>query len=354
MSPHSSLSAACLAACLCLGAAAANTILYEDWSGGCAPNANFDTPILQWGGSINGGVVPGNVACVQDPDLGKTVLQLTAHGDAFTGSGPTGVMHNLSPRGPSDEFTGWKNPGYAPSCAPHCDVRRVGGGIRSRIGFTGGSIEAHIKPCPQFGAASAMFTYNYTEVNCGSYLKPNIQNSCPQDYAEHCCLPDRQGGPPDCTINPNGKTGDVCRGTWVQNKEIDFEIPSSLQTGPGSVDPSLIKFTNTRMNSVTAFPWEYTFHTLAGVDPPYESDNFVDVGFAQNDGKYHKYRVDWVASDSAKFYVDDVLHKTVTGSKLVPDFGHLIMSTWFPNAWAGSPTFDTCQMYVDYIKVTSL
>lgn len=140
----------------------------------------------------------------------------------------------------------------------------------------------------------------------------------------------------------------------MQNKEIDFEIPSSLETGPGSVDPSLIKFTNTRMNTVTAFPWEYTFHTEAGVDPPYESDNFNNVGFAQNDGKYHKYRVDWVPSVSAKFYVDDVLHQTVTGAKLVPDFGHLILSTWFPNAWAGSPEFDTCTMSVDYINITSL
>lgn len=73
-----------------------------------------------------------------------------------------------------------------------------------------------MKPCPMFGTASAAFVYNWTEVTCGSPLKPNVQNKCSPAYTAQCC---RDG---NCTINPNGKTGDVCRGIWTKNDEIDM------------------------------------------------------------------------------------------------------------------------------------
>ncbi len=57
------------------------------------------------------------------------MLQLTAHGDLYTGSGPNGVFRNLSARGPNDEFTGWAWSDYNAPCSPYCDVRRVGGSV---------------------------------------------------------------------------------------------------------------------------------------------------------------------------------------------------------------------------------
>lgn len=106
---------ACLLAAAALpqlhSAAAQKVVLYDNFTAGCPPNANWDTPSRQWGGTINGGTVPGNVKCAMDSTLGKQVLVLESHGDQFTGTGPVGITHNGSPRGPTDEFTDWKNPG---------------------------------------------------------------------------------------------------------------------------------------------------------------------------------------------------------------------------------------------------
>lgn len=128
---------------------------------------------------------------------------------------------------------------------------------------------------------------------------------------------------------------------------------SSLTCPPATARRPTHRTPRAHLATHSAFPWEYTHHTLAGVDPPYESDNFVSVGFEQNDGNYHVYSVDWVPGVSAQFYVDGKAGTKVTGAKLVPDFGHLVLAAWFPNAWAGSPTFDTCQMMVDYVKITA-
>jgi hypothetical protein len=85
--------------------------------------------------NCNGGVSPANVACAYDPQAGSTVLQLTTHGDQYTGDGPAGVFRNLSQRGGDDEFSGWAYPGYQPTCSPFCDVRRVGGAVMSLPSF---------------------------------------------------------------------------------------------------------------------------------------------------------------------------------------------------------------------------
>ena len=126
----------------------------------------------QWGGDLNGGVVPGNVQCVFDNELQRTVLSLQAHGDIFTGSEPKAVVAdaNLTGdytlRGANQEWTSrWTgaNYGYNATCSPHCDVRRVGSAVSSRTAFTGGRFEIWMKPCENFGAVSALWTYNYTE-----------------------------------------------------------------------------------------------------------------------------------------------------------------------------------------------
>ena len=43
---------------------------------------NWEVPVWQWGGSINGGVSGQNVGCRQDSEHGA-VLQLFSHGDKY-------------------------------------------------------------------------------------------------------------------------------------------------------------------------------------------------------------------------------------------------------------------------------
>lgn len=315
--------------------------------------ANWELPIWQWGGDINGGVSPKNVNCRKDPELGG-VLQLFSHGDKYVGNGPTGTSHSGTPILGSANWLGWKNVDYKNNCAPNCNVQRVGASIRSKQAFTSATVEAMIKPCPQFGSASTMFLYSYDEESCGDPAKPGIRNKCSPAYTQQCCI----NG--NCTIDPNGKVADVCRGVWVKNKEIDLEIPSSLQRGLKSVDPSLISFQNARMNSVTAFPWSYKHHTKCGVVNPCESDNFVDTALNQADGKFHKYKIIWDGVNSVDVFVDDEHKQTITGKQFVPTVDlangekalQIILAAWFPNAWAGSPEFSTCVTEVSSVNIT--
>jgi hypothetical protein len=335
-------------------AAAAVPSVYDNFTicPGSAGSA-FAPTDFQWGGKINGGIVQKNVACVHDADLGKQVVQLTAHGDNFTGTGPVGINKDLSARTSDEEWVDWKWDGYQPTCSPYCHVRRVGGGIKSVHQFVEGSFEVRLKPCKYYGAATAFFLYNYTEEKCGSLDKPNVENKCSPAYTKQCCIDG------NCTINMAGKTGDVCRGTWVKNLEIDVELPTSLSIGQGSVNPALINYANARFNTIVAFPWSYKNHTKCGVKQPCESDNYTPLNpsMMQNDGKYHTYRFDVVSGTSVNFYVDGTLQATVTGSEFVPDFsgvngGSIYIASWFPNAWTGTPDFDTCETLVDYFRFT--
>ena len=309
--------------------------------------SNWDLPVMQWGGDVNNGVHPLNVNCRQDDELGA-VLQLFSHGDQYVGHGPLG-KHNSS-----ESWIDWKYDGYQHDCAPHCDVQRVGGAVRSKLAFTSATVEAMIKPCAKFGAASTMFLYSYQEETCGDVNKPGILNTCSPAYTKQCCI---RG---NCTIDANGKLGDVCRGTWVKNKEIDLEIPSSLKTGLDSVNPAEISFNNARMNSVTAFPWSYKHHTKCGVTSPCESDNFVNVLENQADGKFHKYKIVWDGINAVDVFVDDQLMSHIAGPQFVPQVDlnngdkalQIILAAWFPNAWAGSPVFSSCVTEVSSVSIT--
>ena len=151
-------------------------------------------------------------------------------------------MHNGSNISPNNNWLGWKNTNYTYDCSPNCNVQRVGASVRLKQTFTSATVEMMMKPCPNYGAASTMFLYSYDEETCGDPDKPGILNKCSPAYTKQCCIS------ANCTIDPNGKVGDVCRGIWVKNKEIDLEMPSSLGRGLDSVDPSMISFNNARMN----------------------------------------------------------------------------------------------------------
>ena len=196
---------------------------------------------LQWGGDINGGAVPGNVKCTHDDDLGKDVLSLVAHGDLFTGDGPKGVKHDANttgdyaPRLPNEEWGKWDWTGYNATCAPHCDVKRVGAVVNTKIGFDSGRFEVMMKPCLEFGALSSLWTFNYTERYCDLRV---LGTQCDPDYAKQCC------DGPSCTLE-----NDRCGGELIDNKEIDFcETPTALD-GTEITDPSSIEFSNVRFTS---------------------------------------------------------------------------------------------------------
>merc|ERR1712046_39787 len=145
----------------------------EDWT----------LPTYQWGGNnVNGGVNAGNVNCRKgDPTYGN-VLQLTTHGDRFTGAGPIGVDHDGKPVDASTGNSKWNFPGYQHKCAPHCNVQRVGASVRSKVAITAGVTEVVMKPCSQFGAASTIFPFSYQQEACGDPNKPNVRNQCSKDY----------------------------------------------------------------------------------------------------------------------------------------------------------------------------
>jgi len=296
-----------------------------------------------------------------DPTYGN-VLQLISHGDKFEGKGPIGVSHNGDPIDANTGLGKWNWNGYQHKCAPFCNVQRVGASVRSKVAITSGVTEVVMKPCAHFGSASTVFLFSYQQEACGDPDKPNVVNQCSKGYTANCCIAG------NCTINPNGKTGDVCRGVWVMNKEIDIEIPSSIVAGDAANDPANIDFGNMRANSVTAFPWSYKHHTKCAIHDrtnadgtsACEDDHYVRISPAmlQNDGHFHAYKIDWDGKTTVKVFVDDILQQTITDFVPSVDLAagelplQLNLASWFPNAWAGSPDFETCVTEIASVKIT--
>merc|ERR1712166_1216068 len=329
------------------------TVLFHDDFSECITTVNPGnsqpgtkwTPISkQWGGDISGGVVPLNVKCVQD--AGRTVLALEAHGDTFTGTGPIGVKTHGShgewlPRDANDEWKTWGYDGYSKTCAPHCDVLRVGAAVQSLETFgDGGTFEVQMKPCAHQGVLAAIWTYNYTEINCNVKDK---YSQCTAEYTEKCCESD------PCTAE-----NDQCQGTYVSNQEIDLlETPTAGSNGEDIDDPANINHRNTRFSSYTALkPCEHCHCEV-------NKDTCQGNKFVQHKTKlcedYHTFRLDWdVHAHTAKYYIDGVHKSTLEGEAVVPNFGSLWLGAWFPNSWAGTPDFDTCQVLVRDVKVSTL
>lgn len=100
-------------------------------------------------------------------------------------------------------------------------------------------------------------------------------------------------------------------------------------------------------------------------------EDYAWVGSSLNDGNYHsvclfhaigaaskshftqQFQLNWFPSNSTvEYYVDGVQRAAISGAAKVPTLGNLWMAAWIPNAWAGSPDFDTCTMSIDYIRFT--
>ena len=94
----------------------------------------------------------------------------------------------------------------------------------------------------------------------------------------------------------------------------------------------------------------------------FHSDNFNLLYGNQADNKFHHYRIIWDGIDTVKIYVDYVHHQTITGKQFVPTIDlesgadkkglQIILASWFPNAWAGSPEFSTCVAEISSVNIT--
>lgn len=87
-----------------------------------------------------------------------------------------------------------------------------------------------------------------------------------------------------------------------------------------------------------------------------ESDkhsDYADLGYALNDGQFHKYRIDWHTGDSPRilYYIDDTL--VCTQTQYVPtNEMFLNIGCWFPENWCGVADFETDTMAVRSFKYT--
>ena len=116
---------------------------------------------------------------------------------------------------------------------------------------------------------------------------------------------------------------------WVQNLEIDVELPSA-NSSASSTNPDKINFNNVRFTSITALAQP---GAKCGLVSPCQEQAYHDVGAPQNDGQYHVYALQWNTPNSTfagslAFFVDGVLQTTMSGSSVVPTFGHLWLGAW--------------------------
>lgn len=163
------------------------------------------------------------------------------------------------------------------------------------------------------------------------------------------------------------ESGNVVDGYYiVRNHEIDIETPTALKTDPNQENAS---FDNMRVNSWIGElrNWSVPNNDVPTNDPMYNitndpeywseySDNFIFSGKSLNDGNWHKVSYDWdITNNYIKFYVDDVLVKTITN--YIPNIaGKVWIGTWFPSAstkWAGAQAnWNTQECYLKEFTFT--
>lgn len=172
---------------------------------------------------------------------------------------------------------------------------RVGGGIISKQYFASGRYEVRARILPYYGAYSAFWTFYYAE-----------------------------------------------DGLDITNHEIDIETagrPDHLE--PPSFDYFLGNTFQTEVDVQTNFINQRQF-----------------TGFPLNDGEFHTYRFDWFSGGGpiaprVDFYIDDV--KVGTNTQNVPFIaGRFWIAIWFPDVVAGTPTFVTGDMLIDWVRITPI
>lgn len=90
--------------------------------------------------------------------------------------------------------------------------------------------------------------------------------------------------------------------------------------------------------------------------PSHINEKVHDIGFPQNDGKFHIYRWDWYDGTNGparvEFYVDGVLQHTSTRN--IPTLpAQLWVGNW-PAFWSGDFQYDVQHLYVDWVRISKL
>ncbi len=255
-------------------------VFFDDFDGTELDTDKWLVAFKQWGGAnANGGVRPENVSVSN----GKLIIE--AHGNNYTGD-LMGINKDLSER---------------------ADGKRVGGAIATKDYFASGDYEIRMKVVPQYGVASAIWTFQYAEYYPGDpeYLEKPVGGV---DY-------------------------------YAVNHEIDIEMPGRPAAAHTGFD----------FNRVL-------FNTWTGENNDEYTVNYTDVGAPQDDGEWHTYQFKWHTGDDnetqrVEFYIDGVLKNTTT-TDVPTNAGRLWIGAWFPNGWTGTPNFDTDYLEIDWVKIT--
>ena len=135
--------------------------------------------------------------------------------------------------------------------------------VRWRLRSAGGKLQVHMKPCPQYGVASAiwLFNYSYVGVDRGNYRQLDAADltiglRVPLGNSVHMCDPSTETCSAAytaqcCTSSPCTTANDVCEGVWVDNQEMDIELPTS-DAAQRAFNPNFINFQNMRFSTYTA------------------------------------------------------------------------------------------------------
>jgi hypothetical protein len=321
----------------------------------------------QWGGAgINGGVHPDNVRCAYETDklalLDGTaaastgaVLELLAHGDMYSGTGPIGVAESNAARGVDDPFLhprskirhstntsqeGWAWAGYTPvhcSAATNggskCAVRRVGAAIQTTQTFAwGGVVQLRMKPCatdtddsssgPAWGTSTGAWLQNASKRTCRTQ----------REYIRLWQAALRSGKAPACD-------------DWMMSADSE----------PEKADGKYHDYT---------FHWSY--------QGPYPGDITQQVIYHASSGGDQRPSYHWPSDGWGRvaMYIDSRLLRTFvvgsggggaseegyssnayTGLGANSDASPLTIGHWFPDSWAGAPGFGTCATRVASVRV---
>lgn len=280
----------------------AHVLLLADDFSNCVDTTKWTPITSQWGGDdVNGGVHANNVDCVRNQALGKNVLMLNAHGDLYPGTTPVGKLLSATD-GVLRERT-MNNSGYLEwaldgvSSVPcnqqeRCPARRVGAGVSTKLELNAGILTLRLKPCDAFGTL--------TQVWWGKYE-------------------DKQA---------------------VAQQQVPF-LPlwkaALYQAKTTSAIPFVVSSPLTSVANATALA-----ATAGNVSA---SEGFMEIG------------MQWNASEGrANLYVNGALvlkqssfNQSVVASSLVNST--LSLGVWFPNAVAGEPLFESCNVLVDKVQI---
>ncbi len=262
--------------------------LFDDFEGETLDARKWLIARTQWGGkNANGGVVPDNI------HLKPGRLIIEGLGDKYIGPvrGVRRIGGKISPIG---------------------DGRRTGACLVTRDCYASGRYEVRMKVPQNLGVCTALWTFNYNEVD--------------KDHEEY--IANKGQGP-----------------IYISNHEIDIELPG-------------------RPNSTIAnigYDW-VLLNTWVG-----ERDRDMTFGptrlpFKVNDGEFHTWRFDWHTGDPegktgkvieprVDFYLDGQLLRT-TKTTIPIDAGHFWIGLWFPKNWAGTPDFNVETLEVDWVRIT--